>query len=94
MYLRFLDVLAHLWKHPAPIDIISTTTPRTSNSQNHLKRNILPRLGETAISIFEGGSSGRYIQATADKIIKNCIFCNKAKMCKVDEFRMSFCSFT
>ena len=71
VHLKFLDAPDHLQNHLASVDDTETTSPSTPNSQDYLQRNILLGLGEIAMSIYVGGSSGRYVQATIDKIKNN-----------------------
>ena len=46
------------------------------------------------MSIFEGGSSGRYSQATTDKIKKNIQILQQNQNLQVNKLRMSFHSLT
>ena len=71
MHLRFLDVMDHLWNHPSSMHGTETTTLLTPTSQDSLKRSILSELGEVVMSIFGGGNSGTYSQATIEKINRN-----------------------
>ena len=79
IHLRFLDALDHLQHHSASEDDTETTPPCTPTGQDHLKRSVPSELDGIVMSIFRGGSSGEYRDATIHKIKKSFIFFNKTK---------------
>ena len=60
VHLIFLDTLDPLQNHTALAYDTETTTSRASTSQDHSKWSVPSGLGEMVMSIFGGGSSGRY----------------------------------